>query len=211
MWVAVAEGAPMRARQRLVDLAGRSRTAGLVLLEAECLHDAVRLGAGARARARLALVAGGIEGERAGAIAAHAAAASADDPHALEEVAERFEALGEDLVAAEVFSAAARRHREGGTASGAQRAAVRARAAAERCVGAVEVLADVPVPVQLTPRELQVARLAAHGASSPEIAAELRVSRRTVDNQLGRVYAKLGIAGRAELAAALSRLPVSVG
>ena len=88
---------------------------------------------------------------------------------------------------------------------------MRARAAAERCVGAVEVLADVPVPVQLTPRELQVARLAAHGASSPEIAAELRVSRRTVDNQLGRVYAKLGIAGRAELAAALSRLPVSVG
>lgn len=210
-WLAVAEGAPVRARQRLVDLAGRARDAGLVVLEAECLHDAVRLGAGARARARLALVAGGIEGERAGAIAAHAAAASADDPHALEEVAERFEALGEDLVAAEVFSAAARRHREGGTASGAQRAAVRARAAAERCVGAVEVLADVPVPVQLTPRELQVARLAAHGASSPEIAAELQVSRRTVDNQLGRVYAKLGIAGRAELAAALSRLPVSVG
>ena len=70
-WLAVAEGAPVRARQRLVDLAGRARDAGLVVLEAECLHDAVRLGAGARARARLACVAGGIEGERAGAIAGH--------------------------------------------------------------------------------------------------------------------------------------------
>jgi DNA-binding CsgD family transcriptional regulator len=66
---------------------------------------------------------------------------------------------------------------------------------------------EVPAPVSLTPRELQVARLAAAGTSSPDIAATLAVSRRTVDNQLGRVYAKLGVGGRADLAAALAHLP----
>jgi DNA-binding NarL/FixJ family response regulator len=40
--------------------------------------------------------------------------------------------------------------------------------------------------------------------SSPEIARELVVSVRTVDNHLQRTYAKLGISKRAELAARLS-------
>jgi DNA-binding CsgD family transcriptional regulator len=206
-WLPVAEGAPGRARQRLVDLAGRAREAQLVLLEADCLHDAVRLGAGARAQARLAVVAGAVEGDRAAAVAAHAAALRTGEARALETVAERFEALGEDLVAAELFSRAARRFREQGVEGGSRRAARRAHAAAGRCDGAVAPVDEVPAPVSLTPRELQVARLAAAGTSSPDIAATLAVSRRTVDNQLGRVYAKLGVGGRADLAAALAHLP----
>jgi DNA-binding NarL/FixJ family response regulator len=59
----------------------------------------------------------------------------------------------------------------------------------------------------LTDRERQVAKLAANGVPSRHIAAELFLSTRTVENHLQRVYAKLGVAGRAELAAALRMLP----
>ncbi len=52
----------------------------------------------------------------------------------------------------------------------------------------------------LTGREREVARLAATGLSSREIAAELSVSPRTVDTHLSRVYRKLGLASRAALA-----------
>jgi DNA-binding CsgD family transcriptional regulator len=64
---------------------------------------------------------------------------------------------------------------------------------------------DIPVdtPDPLTPRERQVASLAAAGVASAAIAEQLGVSRRTVDNQLGRVYTKLGISGRSELASVL--------
>jgi DNA-binding CsgD family transcriptional regulator len=52
---------------------------------------------------------------------------------------------------------------------------------------------------QLTPQELQVARLAVEGLSNREIAARLFVSRHTVGYHLHNVYAKLGIASRADL------------
>jgi len=48
-----------------------------------------------------------------------------------------------------------------------------------------------------------VAMLAAARTSSREIAARLDLSVRTVDNYLGRAYAKLGVANRTELAALL--------
>lgn len=55
----------------------------------------------------------------------------------------------------------------------------------------------------LTPTELQVARLAADGLSNRDIADGLFVSLKTVEQHLARSYAKLEIAGRAHLAAAL--------
>jgi DNA-binding CsgD family transcriptional regulator len=45
--------------------------------------------------------------------------------------------------------------------------------------------------------------LAAAQASSREIATRLQLSVRTVDNHLGRVYAKLGVSSRARLATLL--------
>jgi DNA-binding CsgD family transcriptional regulator len=59
----------------------------------------------------------------------------------------------------------------------------------------------------LTSRERQVAELAAEGARSREIADRLFLSPRTVENHLQRVYAKLGVNGRMELAPALRSLP----
>lgn len=53
----------------------------------------------------------------------------------------------------------------------------------------------------LTDRELEVARLAATGASNPEIAAELFLSRKTVERHLSNALARLGLRNRVELAA----------
>lgn len=55
----------------------------------------------------------------------------------------------------------------------------------------------------LTPRELEVAVAVARGASNPEVAADLCISRRTVEDHLGRVYRKLGVRDRRALAARL--------
>lgn len=52
---------------------------------------------------------------------------------------------------------------------------------------------------ELTDAECRVAKLAAAGLSTKEIAAILFLAERTVDGHLGRVYRKLGIHNRTEL------------
>jgi DNA-binding CsgD family transcriptional regulator len=53
---------------------------------------------------------------------------------------------------------------------------------------------------ELSPQELRVARIAARGESNVEVAAALFVSRKTVEAHLTRVYRKLGIRSRTQLA-----------
>lgn len=57
----------------------------------------------------------------------------------------------------------------------------------------------------LTPAELRVVDLVTAGLSNPEIGERLFISRRTVQTHLSRVFAKLGVASRTELATLASR------
>jgi DNA-binding CsgD family transcriptional regulator len=56
----------------------------------------------------------------------------------------------------------------------------------------------------LTPREREIAELVAAGASNPEIAQALFISRKTVERHVSNVLAKLGARNRVELAGLLS-------
>ena len=56
----------------------------------------------------------------------------------------------------------------------------------------------------LSPRELDVLRLAVEGRTNDEIAAALTLSVRTVERHLSNIYAKLGLGGRAARAAAVA-------
>jgi DNA-binding CsgD family transcriptional regulator len=57
-----------------------------------------------------------------------------------------------------------------------------------------------PASGELTPTEERVAALVAEGRTTKEVAAELFVSVKTVEGHLSRIYAKLGVRSRTELA-----------
>ena len=61
---------------------------------------------------------------------------------------------------------------------------------------------------QLTDREHEIVRLIAAGASNPEIAQQLFLSRKTVERHVSNVLRKAGARNRAELAARLAELEV---
>ena len=126
----------------------------------------------------------------------------------LGEVAERFAAIGAHLPAAEAAAQASAAFRNAMDRRNAQRWAARS-------AELVELLGPVDTPAlhlggesaELTSREREIAVLAARRIPSKEIAQRLSLSRRTVDNHLHRVYSKLGVMGRDELAEALGISP----
>jgi DNA-binding CsgD family transcriptional regulator len=77
----------------------------------------------------------------------------------------------------------------------AERARVELAATGERVRSRVVDAAET-----LTPQERHIAELVAEGASNPDIAGRLYVSRRTVESHLTKMYAKLGVNCRAQLA-----------
>lgn len=74
------------------------------------------------------------------------------------------------------------------------------RAAAElRATGETARRRDPSTREDLTPQELQIARLVAGGASNRDVAAQLFLSPKTIEYHLRKVFQKLGIAARTDL------------
>ena len=65
---------------------------------------------------------------------------------------------------------------------------------------AVRVGGRRPTVAGLTPTEQEVAELVASGHSNGETAAAMFITVRTVEGHLSRIYAKLGLRSRSELA-----------
>ena len=149
--------------------------------------------------------------DRCDALVALAAGGEGTPADVLAEAADAYDGLGLPFDAARTRAAlgrAQRRRRRWGAA----RAALEAAAAgfdalgspgwAEQARSELErVGARRPRPQgELTPAERRVAELAAEGCSNKEIAGRLFIAVRTVEAHLGRVYAKLGVRSRGQLA-----------
>jgi DNA-binding CsgD family transcriptional regulator len=144
-----------------------------------------------------------VDSEWAHVRAAHADAFARDDATALLAAAHDLAAMGAWLCACDASAQAVIvLRRKGGRHD--------ARAAMARCNEYRSACGPVATPalrelgaVQLSPREREVAQLAASGYTSREVAVRLSISVRTVDNLLQRAYTKLGVRQRDELVAAL--------
>ena len=209
-WTEMAAGDMEGGRTRLDEAAAMARKSGAYSLESSALHDQARVGRAADVAARLRELTAVAEGVLPQARAAHAEALMARDPARLERASQAFEEMGALLLGAEAAADAAMVWRREGEPRRAAAAERRAGGLAARCEGArtPSLVVAAPVRASLTPRELEIARLASEGLANKEIASRLYLSHRTVENQLHAVYEKLGVAGRAALAQALEGVSV---
>jgi DNA-binding CsgD family transcriptional regulator len=66
---------------------------------------------------------------------------------------------------------------------------------------AAAALQEGDVLTALTPREREIVALVGQGRSNKQVGAVLHLSEKTIENNLSRVYAKLGASSRSELVA----------
>jgi DNA-binding NarL/FixJ family response regulator len=202
-WVAAAAGAASAAVAHARQAADLAAVQGQPALEVLALHTAVCFGDRTVAH-RLAVLAGQVDGPRAPAAAAHAAALAADDGSALDAASIEIETIGAILFAADAAAQAASAYARHGRRGSANVAAARAHALAQACEGArTPALAAAAAPLPLTGREREIVTLAARGLTNRQIAEWLVVSVRTVEGHLYRASAKLGTTNRADLATLL--------
>lgn len=202
-WIACVTGDADEAARILVTKAETAIPDGAYSVAATFLHQLGRLGSRTHAQdaaERLAALAELAPSGRVRIRAEHARAEALADPAVLREVGEKWEARGALLYAAECFASASRSARDAGRGRDAAADAQRAATLTAACEGASTPLLRFTDAVDpLTPREREIASLAAQGLSSNEIAQRLFLSPRTVNNHLQSTYTKLGIRGRREL------------
>lgn len=211
-WLSVAAGKLREARDVFVQAADEGERIGDLVGAAAALHNAARIGYAKFVAVRLGQAAADVEGDVAPARVAHTSALAAADPVALEDVSTTFKTMGASLLAAEAAADAAVVWKRLGDPKRTAAAERRSGWLAGQCPGAdTPALRAIGSRARLTPAEWETAQLAAFGRSNRDIADELVVSVRTIENRLQHVYGKLGVSGRAALADALATIksPVS--
>lgn len=203
--IMLAEGHLEAGRHHLRDQAARYQAASRLTSELMCRYELVRLGHADEMAGRMAELAGVVQGGMLAAWIDHAVHGAAGSADGLGDVAERLATMGYLEFAADAAAHASDAARRAGAQRDATRWSVRAAELRSQCeTPGSPLAAGVDAgPVPLTRRERDVAMLAAQGLASKEIGERLFISFRTAENHLARVYDKLGIRTRAELARAL--------
>jgi DNA-binding CsgD family transcriptional regulator len=205
--VELVAGRPAPACERLRDGAAWAREAHMPIDEALALDAVIAIEPDRAVAARLSELAAAADGDLVRALSLNAAAVVAHDPVALEVAGATLGSLSAWWLAAEACARAAlmfERRRQTRQAQAVARQALAFSAHCEHAQG--PHVARLALPAGLTRREFEIARLAAAGHSSPEIATLMTLSRRTVESHLYRAYRKLGISDRSTLADVLDRL-----
>ena len=202
-WLSYLDGDLPRAAELAVDAGRIGVREHLWLFAALALHDAIRLGYPEPATDELQHLEQETGGDLIPLLAEHGRALSASDAERVEAVSVRFERLGADLYAAESAAQAAYLSAQAEPAAGSLHLRARAGLLAERCSNVDTPWLWQQRPEELTAREYQVAMIAARGHTNQEISERLGISPRTVGNHLASTYSKLGVGGRADIAALL--------
>jgi DNA-binding CsgD family transcriptional regulator len=205
-WLAHVEHHVEKARTMMVAACEAALRRGEIATAVQAAHDLVTLGDAETAAGILDELVGPQAGPLYELFAAHAHAAADEDPAALADVANRFAEMAAHLWASQSAAAAAAAYSKAGDRRAASHMALFAEQHAAQCEvpSAASNLVVRTGNVPLTRREREVAQLAAAGFSSREIGERTFLSVRTVDNHLGRVYDKLHVRNRSELAEVLA-------
>ena len=204
VWATVAEGRLERAAEHALEGGLRAVDNDLLVWGALLLHDAARVQRPERVMPHLRALADRVGCQFVPALADHAEALTAADGSAVLDVKDAFADMGATLLGAEAAGQASGLLHTAGRDRAARRAGARSRELARDCRGArTPALTLAPEP--LTNREREVSLMAVSGLTNREVALDLGVSKRTVDNHLASVYRKLDVAGREELARVLQR------
>lgn len=204
-WLRAVAGDPAGAVDDLVVLAAEAFDHGRVAPWIRLLTDIARLGQPQLAACLLDAHPYEVDGTLLPLLTEliHAFGEQAATP--LADTAEALADLGYAEIAAECAAGAWAMLREGG---GEARLVAQFARRAQELRDAIDVhatpaFASEAPEVSLSRREREIATLVADGRTSREVADELIIGVRTVESHLARVYAKLGVRSRAELADAL--------
>jgi DNA-binding CsgD family transcriptional regulator len=198
-WERAAVGETSAARVHAERAAQLARHADMVPVEMHALHTAVRFG-DRSSSARLRELAKLVGSPLATAVAAHGRGLADHDGDQLDDAADGFEKLGAMAMAADAAAQAAREHARAGTRIKELESSTHAHWRASQCDLRTPATAAIERPLPITDREREIATLVAGGLSNRQISDRLNVSARTVEGHLYRIFTKLGITDRDELA-----------
>ncbi len=206
-WLLAAKGEPAQARAHMLELAQTLREGGCISHAIRVILDVARLGDPGRAVSALIEIDAQIDGEALPTFVHFVRSLASSSTSGLIHCAERLSELGYAALAAEASSAV----RDAMAKDGRPRdAAAWARRATELISstegGATPMFTVIETVVPLTRREREIAALVAGGRTSREVAEACFLSVRTVETHLARVYEKLGVRTRNELAEALASI-----
>jgi DNA-binding NarL/FixJ family response regulator len=198
-WVCAAEGAVSQSISIMRDAAERESRLGRPAWEVVLLQVATQFG-DQTTGARLAELAGQVQGPRAPTAAVHAAALAAGRGDGLLDASRRYEAFGDRIAAADAAAQAVVAYQHAGLTGAAMSASATVQRLAAECQGVhTPAVRAARTKQPFTARQLEIISLAAQGLSNRDIADRLTMSIRSVEGHLFRASERVAANSRDEL------------